>query len=78
MPDPHPRYVCRHYPRESQTPAVSHVWDSWYCYATVARIVGTTKTYVRGSGFLRVSAQERADYIAARLNAEHDAWLADG
>ena len=77
--DPHPRYVCLHHPVVRglhSEPAASFVLDTWYCYAHVARFEGSPWVYFPADKTQRrVSARTRAEEAAAKLNAEHDAWL---
>jgi hypothetical protein len=67
--DPHPRYVL--------SADRLDVFDSWYCYREVFRSPRADDETGRTVGNT-THWKVRARIEAARLNLEHDAWLARG
>jgi len=73
--DPHPRYIVldQHTTTMDGTYAgrTLAILDTWYCYEVVWRRRSK-------DGVATWKVRERARRALARLNAEHDAWLAEG
>ena len=67
--DPHPRYVL--------SADRLDVYDSWYCYREVFRSPRYADETGRVAGDVAYRRMQ-ARIEAARLNLEHDAWLARG
>jgi hypothetical protein len=91
--DPHPRYVLHEFTgyenggpsgrRREQTDL--YVMDTWYGWAVLATFQTAIRVAREGTAGGGLSFDERlarlrrlAAVLVAQLNAEHDAWLADG
>jgi hypothetical protein len=73
--DPHPRYIVLDQHTTTMDGSYAGrtltILDTWYCYEPVWRLRSRTT-------LATWKVRERARRALARLNAEHDAWLAEG